>query len=238
MEDDDELTTVKEETGTIVLDPSIECIEFKDEMYPININIIGEINSTTASEFEDKLREAERSGQKEVAVIIQSEGGNVYDALKIVDLILTTHLQVITCVRGYAFSAASIIFSCGISRIVGPNASIMIHSVSVDSFGGTMAEMLVESKEMGRINDRMCEIMAENTGKRKDFWKKKLDGNRDIYLTSTEAVKNGLATHIGDVRLETCVTVKSRLNIMKYSKCKKKRKRSHTTAVAKAVNAD
>ena len=67
----------------------------------------------------------------------------------------------------------------------------MIHSVSVDSFGGTMAEMLVESKEMGRINDRMCEIMAENTGKRKDFWKKKLDGNRDIYLTSTEAVKNG-----------------------------------------------
>ena len=99
MEDDDELTTVKEETGTIVLDPSIECIEFKDEMYPININIIGEINSTTASEFEDKLREAERSGQKEVAVIIQSEGGNVYDALKIVDLILTTHLQVITCVQ-------------------------------------------------------------------------------------------------------------------------------------------
>ena len=84
-----------------------------------------------------------------------------------------------------------------------------------------MAEMIVESNEMGRINDRMCELMAENTGKRKDFYKKKLKGNRDIYLTAEEALKMGLATEIGDVRLETTVQVQTELRILPSKKRKR-----------------
>lgn len=219
--DEEEVTMVKEEMAFVTLDPAISEATFRDDMYPISINLIGDITATTASEFENKFFEAQRSGQKQLAVILQSEGGSCYDALKIVDLLLTSDMEIITCIRGYAFSAASLIFSCGTKRVIGPNASVMIHSVSVDSFGGTMAEMIVESNEMGRINDRICELMAENTGKRKDFYKKKLKGNRDIYLTAKEALKMGLATEIGDVRLETTVQVHTELRILPSKKRKR-----------------
>jgi len=218
---EEELTTVKEEMAFMHLDPALAEVSFKDDMYPISLNLIGDITATTASEFETKFFEAQRSGQKQLAVILQSEGGSCYDALKIVDLLLTSDMEIVTCIRGYAFSAASLIFSCGSKRIIGPNASVMIHSVSVDSFGGTMAEMIVESNEMGRINDRICELMAENTGKRKDFYKKKLKGNRDIYLTAEEALKMGLATNIGDVKLETSIQVQTELRILPSKKRKR-----------------
>jgi ATP-dependent Clp endopeptidase proteolytic subunit ClpP len=218
---EEELTTVKEEMAFMKLSPELTEVTFRDDMYPISINLIGDITATTASEFETKFFEAQRSGQKQLAVILQSEGGSCYDALKIVDLLLTSDMEIVTCIRGYAFSAASLIFSCGAKRVIGPNASVMIHSVSVDSFGGTMAEMIVESNEMGRINDRMCELMAENTGKRKDFYKKKLKGNRDIYLTAEEALKMGLATNIGDVRLETTIQVQTELCILPSKKRKR-----------------
>ena len=219
--DDDNNTMVKEEPSFVTLDPSLSEVSFKDNLYPIEIHLIGEINSESVSEFETKLREAQRSGQTEIALVLQSEGGNIYDAMKIVDLILSSEVDITTVVRGYAFSAASLIFSCGTNRIMGNHASIMIHSVSVDLFGGTMAEMKVESAEMERLTQRMCETMAANTGKRKDFYKKKLEDNRDLYLNAEEALKWNLATHIGDAKTETTISVDTKIRIV----TSKKRKR-------------
>lgn len=224
MEDIEEssYTMVKEEPSFVTLDPSLAEVSFKDGLYPIEIHLIGEINSESASEFETKLQEAQRSGQSQIALIIQSEGGNIYDAMKIVDLILSSEVEVTTVVRGYAFSAASLIFSCGAERVMGEHASVMIHSVSVGAVGGTMAEIQVESEEMERLTKKMCLVMSENTNQRKDFYTKKLRGNRDVYLDAKEALAWNLATHIGDAKTETVVSVNTGIKLV----TNKKRKRA------------
>ena len=222
MELEDTTTTfVKEEPSFLKLDNSLSEVEWKDGLFPIEVHLVGEITADSVSELETKIREAQRSGQKEIPLVIQSEGGSMYDALKIVDMILTSPVPITTIVRGYAMSAAVMLFSCGRKRVIGPHASLMIHTVSSSFMEGKLADIKVESQEMQRLNDAMCTIMSDNTGKRKDYFKKRLEKNTDVYMSPQEALKCNLATHIGDARLHTNIVVESSIEIVEYSKRRK-----------------
>ncbi len=222
MDDDDTGTTfVKEEHSFLKLDDSLSEVEWKEGLFPIEVHLVGEITADSVSELETKLREAQRSGQKEIPLVIQSEGGSMYDALKIVDMIITSPVPITTIVRGYAMSAAVMLFSCGKKRVIGPHASLMIHNVSSTFMEGKLADIKVESQEMQRLNDEMCTIMSDNTGKRKDYFKKRLEKNTDVYMSPQEALQCNLATHIGDARLHTNIIVESSIEIVEYSKRRK-----------------
>jgi len=233
MEISCEETENKEEVGFVALDSRLSNVEWIDGE-PIEVHICGEITPDSVNQFETSFREALRSGQDEIPVVIQSEGGSMYDALKIVDIILTSEVPVITVIRGYAMSAAVLVFSCGEKRVISPNSSIMIHSVSSTMFEGRMADLKVESGEVCRLTDVMCNIMAENTGKNKNFYKKRIEKNTDVYMSPIEAKKIGLATHIGDAQLKSVVTVETGIHIAEYNKHAriKKRKRSSTTTTS------
>lgn len=221
LDDTQSSGTTKEEPSFLTLHPSVADVEWKEGLFPIEVHLTGEINSESVSALETSFRDAQRSGQSEIPLVIQSEGGNIYDALKMVDLILTSNIPVTTICRGYCMSAATLLFSCGVRRVIGPHASVMIHAVSATMIEGRLADVKVESQEMQRLTDVMTEIMAENTGKRKDFYKKQLAKNTDIFLSPQEALKNNLATHIGDARLHTNITVDTSINIVPYKKRKR-----------------
>jgi len=211
----------KDEAGFVFLDKRLANVEWLDAE-PIEVHISGEITADSVNNFESSFREALRSGQDEIPVVIQSEGGSMYDALKIVDIILTSEVPVITIIRGYAMSAAVLIFSCGEKRVISPNSSIMIHSVSTTMFGGRTADLKVESVEVSRLNDSMCHIMAENTGKPKNFYKKRIEKNTDVYMSPPEAKKIGLATDIGDAQLKSTITVDTGIVITDFSRRRKR----------------
>lgn len=220
--DDEGCERVKEEPSFLNLDPAIKDIEWKENLYPIEVHLHGEINSDSVSEFETTFREAQRSGQKEIPLVIHSVGGDMYDALKIVDLILTSAVPVTTIVRGAAMSAAVMIFSCGEQRIIGPHASIMIHSVHTGYMGGKLGDVKVETQEMERLTELMAKILSDNTGKQKGFFLKKFSSNTDCYMSPEEAIKCNLATQIGDARLRTSVTVNSAIEVIPYKKRKRR----------------
>lgn len=227
MSDDEgtELTTTKEECSFLELPPNLTDVTWKEDLYPIEVHLTGDINSDSVCELETSFREAQRSGQTTIPVVIQSGGGDMYDALKIVDLILTSPIEVITIVRGYAMSAAVMIFSCGSRRIIGPHASLMIHPVSTTYFQGRCKDMKVETKEIERLQDLYCQIMSENTGKAIKFFKERLEKNHDVYMSPDEAKECGIATDIGDGRLVTKVSVSTTLEFVPYNKKRRRVRR-------------
>lgn len=221
MSDTEDIPEHKDEAGFVSLDPCLASVEWI-ENEPIEVHLTGEITADSVNKFETSFREALRSGQPELMVVIQSEGGSMYDALKIVDILLTCEKTVVTVIRGYAMSAAVLIFSCGEKRIISPNSSIMIHSVSSTMFGGRTADLKVESAEVSRLNDKMCHIMAENTGKPKNFYSKRIEKNTDIYMSPEEAKEIGLATDIGDAQLISTVSVNTKISVRTYHKRKRR----------------
>ena len=211
----------KAEESFLDLDPSLSSVEWLDENSPCEVHIAGEITDELTGEFETCLRQAQASQQDVIVVVINSTGGCCYNASKIIDILASCEQEVVTCVRGTAMSAAALIFSCGDRRLITPNSSVMLHSVSHFGSGGTTKEMIVDASETGRLNKRMCEILDENTGNKKGFFAKKLDKNLDVYLNAEKAKEWNLATHVGDVKLTTTISVSTRLDILRPKKRKR-----------------
>lgn len=99
----------------------------------------------------------------------------------------------------------------------------MIHSPSTSFFEGKLMDVKVEAKEMERLNNIMCEVMADNCGKRKDFFKKYMSTNTDHYMSPEKALSCGLATHVGDARLKTRIVAETSIELIPYVKKKRKR---------------
>ena len=226
MSDDEDVvcTTTKEESTFLDLDPSLASVEWKDGLYPVEVHIAGEISSDSALSFETCFREAIKSGQEAIAIVLHSEGGCLYSAMRIVDLMQMApeHITIYTVVRGMAMSAAAMIFCAGDERIMGPNASLMMHSASTCIFGKS-GDLEVESKEVKRLTDGMVKIMADGTGVKKRFFETKLSKNVDYYVSPTEALKAGICTFVGDIKLTTKITAETTAAFIEPRK-KKRRK--------------
>jgi hypothetical protein len=92
--------------------------------------------------------------EKPLTLHINSEGGNLGDAIGLVDLMRGV-LSVRTLAYGNLMSAAFIIFAAGEKgyRAVGKNTTIMIHQFN-DELGGKYHDMRAYSKECDRYHEK------------------------------------------------------------------------------------
>lgn len=204
------------------VDPLLSKVEWAHAVKPLEIRIVGEINEQVAADVEMHLRKVVRSGQSHVLLNLHSDGGSVYSALKIVDALDACGLPVITCAKGNAESAAAVLFACGEKRVISPNGLIMLHSVRGGSGKDTLSELQIDVKETERINRLLCEVLAR-TGKRASYFEKLLAKNVDVNYSASEALENGLATHIGHVDMKTHVRVDTEINVVPYKRRKRRR---------------
>jgi ATP-dependent Clp protease protease subunit len=70
-----------------------------------------------------------------------------------------------------------------------PNSRILIHQTSA-GFQGTAADIEVQAREIIRMNARLQEMMAADTGQ--DVERIKADINRDYWMSATEALHYGV----------------------------------------------
>ena len=195
--------------NTTIIPPQLRKVRWTGDGTPKVVTLTGDVEEDSADDFSNDFSEALSSGQQEILVMIHSTGGCVYSALKIHDIIKSSPVPVTTCVIGAAMSAAAFIFTPGSKRYMAPHSTVMLHDVSVDHFAGKINDIVVETKEMKRLNATMWRLMAQNCNLPDDFFKKKLASNQntDAYITPDSAKQWGLATHIGVPRLETRVSV-------------------------------
>ena len=113
--------------------------------------------------------------------------------------IKTSELPIATIVEGKAMSCGAILFSFGEQgrRFMDPNATLMIHDVSSMNWG-KIEELKASVAETDRLNDKVYKMMAQNCGKRDDYFMKLVDKKKhaDWFLDADEAKKHNLANHL------------------------------------------
>ena len=109
------------------------------------------------------------------------------------------NLPVATIVEGKAMSCGAILFSFGDDgyRFMDPNATVMVHDVSSMDFG-KVEELKAGAQEADRLNTIIYTMMAQNCGKKDDYFMKIVDKKKhaDWFLDSKEAKKHGLAQQL------------------------------------------
>ena len=165
---------------------------------PIIIRV-NKFDETAAKNFTTAMMKAQNTGQPVVPIIIDSYGGQVYSLMSMVADINHSNIPVATIVQGKAMSCGALLFSFGAEgmRYMDPDATLMVHDVSSMSWG-KVEEIEASAKETSRLNKKVYQMMAQNCGKRKNYFLDLIHekGHADWFLDADEAMKHNLTNHL------------------------------------------
>lgn len=141
-----------------------------------------------------QLLAMDRESNNEITMFINSPGGEVYQALAIIDTMKIIKSPVRTVTMGIAASAAACLASAGKTRLITPTAQIMIHEASA-GVSGAVSTMQETVEQFAKLNEVLVKILAENCNQTVDKIKEAMN-KTDKYFTAQEAVSFGLVDRI------------------------------------------
>jgi ATP-dependent Clp protease protease subunit len=125
-----------------------------------------------------------------INLIINSDGGSVYEALGIIDYMQSLDVKVNTICRGRAMSAAALIMCAGTGvRAASQYSTIMFHEISSDIYGKS-SDMKANVQHMEKLEEILLEILKSNSNKDVEFWKNVTI--KDYYITPSDALNLGV----------------------------------------------
>lgn len=144
----------------------------------------------SAADFARELATVDASA---ITVRINSPGGDVYDALAILNALRGHSATITTVVDGLAASAASFIAQAGDVRLMRPNSQVMIH----DSWGvavGDAEDLRKMADELERASNNIASIYADRAGGTVEDWRAVM--RAETWFSDAEAVEAGLADRV------------------------------------------
>jgi ATP-dependent Clp protease protease subunit len=132
---------------------------------------------------------------RDIHLYINSPGGSADAGLAIYDTMQLVSPNVSTTCVGMAASAAAVILAGGAKgkRLSLPNSRMLIHQASA-GVQGTAADIEVHAREILRLNARIKELLAADTGQAVERIER--DINRDFWMSAVEAKDYGLIDSI------------------------------------------
>jgi ATP-dependent Clp protease, protease subunit len=134
---------------------------------------------------------AQEDSAKEIQLYVNSPGGVVDAGLAIYDTMHLIPAPVATTCIGMAASMGAVLLGGGVKgrRAALPNSRILIHQAS-GGVQGTAADIDVQAREILRLQARMRELIANDTGQSVDRVER--DMNRDFWMSAAEARDYGV----------------------------------------------
>lgn len=142
----------------------------------------------------------ENLGAKEEKVLtlyINSTGGDLYEAMALIDVMKASQHTIRVIGIGAVMSAAFLIFASGTKgyRLAAKNTSFMCHQYS-DHLQGKHHDLKATMRDGDLTNQRMINVLKDATGLPATRIKSKLLSPTDVYLTAVEVVDLGVADDI------------------------------------------
>src|SRR3977135_3176507 len=134
---------------------------------------------------------AQEDPERDIQMYINSPGGQIDAGLAIYDTMHLIQPQVATTCVGMAASMGAVLLGGGAKgkRSALPNSRILIHQASA-GFQGTASDIEVQAREILRMNARLQEMMAADTGQTVE--RLGHDINRDYWMSAAEARDYGV----------------------------------------------
>jgi len=129
-----------------------------------------------------------------INLLINSNGGDVYEALGIIDYIRSLPVPVNVIARGRAMSAAALILCCATGlRAASINTTIMVHEASAEIFGKS-GDIKANADHIDILEEEFYKLLASKSNHDEEFWRKAC--RKDFYMTAEKALELGLIDKI------------------------------------------
>jgi ATP-dependent Clp protease protease subunit len=135
---------------------------------------------------------------KILTLYVNSSGGDLYQALALIDVMNTSEYPIRTIGIGTVMSAAFLIVASGSKgeRYLAQNTSCMCHQFAGGGSDAKFHDLKAEMKENEMLNVSMTNVLVAATGKAPTYVKKRLLPPTDVYMTAQEMIEHGAADYI------------------------------------------
>ncbi len=132
---------------------------------------------------------------RDISIYINSPGGEVHGGLAILDAMQLNRCDISTYCVGVCASMATVLLSSGTpgKRFAMPNSTIHMHQ-AMGGAQGQASDIEIEARETIRLNDKLKEILAKNTGQEPERIQRDFD--RNFYLNAQQAKEYGMIDEI------------------------------------------
>lgn len=132
---------------------------------------------------------------RDIQIYINSPGGSVSAGLGIYDTMQLIRPEVATICTGLAASMGAILLTAGEKgkRSALPHSRIMIHQ-PLGGAQGQASDIEITAREIVRTRKELYEIISLHSGQKLSKIEK--DGDRDYWMSATEAMKYGLIDEV------------------------------------------
>lgn len=158
-----------------------------------DIYLNGAIDDELAATVTQQIRTLNSQSHEEITLHITSYGGSVYSGLQIYDAIQASQSPIKTICEGYCMSMGAIILQAGYTRESQPNATILVHGVSMGA-KGKIQECENELSEGKRLQALIDSILIFHT--HKNAQEVQALEAYDHYMSPNEALSAGLIDRI------------------------------------------
>ena len=174
------------------------------------IQIGGSINQDRGNKFEEEFHYCITSEQPYIPIMISTYGGHTDQLNRMIDLMETATVPIVTIAKGMCMSAGAFLLAAGTEgyRYAARSSSIMVHDVTEGSFGKA-EDIVANTKAMKKYRDAVFQRFDRHTGQKRNYWTKKLkkSGNVDMYLTARQAKAEGIIDNIGIPRMKISISL-------------------------------
>lgn len=132
-----------------------------------------------------------------IDLYINSPGGDVFEALAILNVIRRTEAHVVAHIDGIAASAASFIAMGADEVVMSRNSEMMIHDAWTFAYGSAQ-DMRELADDLDRISDNIASIYAEKADGTTETWRDFM--RAESWYSAEEAVAAGLADRVDTER--------------------------------------
>jgi ATP-dependent protease ClpP protease subunit len=177
----------------------VDCIGnhiwFNDDVENESVNKLIKIISAKNFIFNQKVKEIYFGTIEPVPIYlhINSDGGNIPDALAAVDCIRNSKIPIYTIIEGNAASAATFLSVAGKKRFITENSVLLIHQLS-SGMWGTMAQLEDEHVNNKFFMEKIYSIYDKYTRISRRRLEKIL--KKDIWWGAEKAIQYGFADQI------------------------------------------
>lgn len=181
----------------------MDIVSFKERMLWLNGEIVPDTarDIGTAKEIVDKIitwnkqdKDIPVEERKPINLIINSEGGDMMQALTIIDIITASKTPVHTYVIGMAYSAAFLIALCGAKRFGTKNSTYLFHEGMAGFMGD--AHKLLQGVQFYKntLLKKTKKIVLDNSKIDNDMYEEHVKD--DWFFDANEAIKLGVIDEI------------------------------------------
>lgn len=163
------------------------------DLFAAKLYLSGDVNEAMTNRCQNGLAILNQMQPKKITIVLTTDGGCVYEAFTMHDMIKNNKYPVDIHAQGYCMSAGPVILQAGKKRTATPNTQFMLHA-GQEAVAGEVGTVRIVQEHLKDMGSRMTKILSHRATRTDRQMQEIIE--RTTYMSAEDAHDVGLIDEV------------------------------------------